>query len=74
MVNWEYFILASGIVYFLFLTAWLKFFLFIGFIQWTRYLIGTVALGAAYIYIKEFIQNPTGCKVIGGNENRKKSI
>ena len=66
------FILASGIVYFLFLTAWLKFFLFIGFIQWTRYLIGTVALGAAHIYIKEFIQNPTGCKVIGGNENRKK--
>lgn len=66
------FILASGIVYFLFLTAWLKFFLFIGFVEWIRYLIGTVALVASFLYIKDFIKNPSGCKVVGGNESRKK--
>lgn len=66
------FIFASGLVYFLFLTAWLQFFLFIGVVQWVRYLIGTVALIAAFIYLKDVIKNPSGCKVVGGNENRKK--
>ncbi len=65
------FILASGLVYFLFLTAWLKFFLFIGYVQFVRYLIGAVALIAAFIYIRDVIRDPEGCKVVGGNEKRK---
>ncbi|MBD3365746.1 hypothetical protein GF360_00155 [candidate division WWE3 bacterium] len=66
------FILASGLVYFLFLTAWLKFFQFLGYVSWVRYIIGGVALTAAFIYIKDVIKDPGGCKVVGGNENRKK--
>ncbi len=60
------FILASGIVYFLFLTAWLKLFLFIGFIQWTRYLIGTVALGGGLYIHKRVYTKPHGLQSYWG--------
>lgn len=66
------FIAASAFVYFLFLTAWLNLFLFLGFILWIRIIIGLVAIGAGYHNLKEFVTNPSGaCKVTGDEKRRK---
>lgn len=60
------FILASGIVYFLILTAWLNLFLAISYVNLTRTLIGIFALGFGIWQIKEFITyNPGVCKALG---------
>lgn len=60
------FIAASAFVYFLFMSAWLNLFLFLGFIFWVRLGIGAVALWAGYYNLKEFVTNPSGgCKVTG---------
>lgn len=66
------FIVTSASVYYLFLAAWLNLFLFIGFIFWVRIAIGTVALGAGFYNIRDYIVNKQGgCKVMG-NEKRQK--
>ena len=66
------FILTSGIVYFLFMTAWLNLFLFLGLIKWVRILIGAVALGAGGYYLYDFCVNQTGaCKVDLGGRKQK---
>ncbi|MFA6258504.1 MAG: hypothetical protein WCX79_02295 [Candidatus Paceibacterota bacterium] len=66
------FLIASGFVYFLFMTAWLNLFMFLGFIVWIRILIGGVALVSGYVNIKEYITNPFGgCKVTGGERKQK---
>ena len=58
------FIVASGAVYFLFLTAWLNLFLFIGFITWIRWAIGIVAIGSGIYHLREYLMNRAGeCKV-----------
>ena len=53
------FIFASAFVYFLFLTAWLNLFLFIGLILWVRILIGVVAIGIGSYNLKDYFQNRT---------------
>jgi len=66
------FILASGAVYFLFLSAWLNLFLFLGFIFWIRTLIGGVALAAGGYNLREFFTEKEGeCKVTGGEKRKK---
>jgi len=66
------FIVASALVYFLFMTAWLKLITFLGFILWVRLAIGGVALWAAYSNLKEYFTNPTGgCKVTGEKKRQK---
>ncbi len=65
------FILTSALVYFLFLSAWLNIFLFLGFISWVRLGIGAVALTAGGYNLREYIINKSGgCKVTG-NEKRR---
>lgn len=65
------FIVASAVVYFLFMAAWLNLLLFVGFIVWVRILIGLVALGGGGYNLKEFFTNKdSGCKVTG-NEKRQ---
>lgn len=60
------FIAASGIVYFLLLTAWLNLFLAISYVNLTRILIGAFALGVGIWQIKNFITyHPGVCKVLG---------
>ncbi len=60
------FILASGIVYFLILTAWLNLFLAISYVNLTRILIGVFALGIGAWQIKNFITyHPGVCKILG---------
>lgn len=65
------FIASSAAVYFLFLSAWLNFFLFLGFVSGIRIVIGIVALGAAFYYLRDFwINRSGGCNVMG-NEKRQ---
>lgn len=66
------FILSSGISYFLFMSAWLSLFLFIGFIVWVRILIGLIAAGSGIYHLREYWLNRKGCKTIVGSESRKK--
>ncbi|MFC1598495.1 TlpA family protein disulfide reductase [Patescibacteria group bacterium] len=65
------FIVVSGLIYFLFLSAWLNLFLFIGFIFWVRILIGIVAMSSGGFHLWEFYKNRPGCKVIKGERRDK---
>ena len=66
------FIVASALVYFLFMTAWLNLLLFIGFIFLIRIVIGVVALLAGGYNLKEYFTNPTAsCKVTGAPKRQK---
>lgn len=65
------FIVTSALVYFLFLSAWLNLFLFIGMVAWVRLVIAGVALFASYYYLKDYVTNKSGgCKVTS-NQNRR---
>ena len=60
------FIIASGVVYYLILAAWLNLFLAISYVNLTRILIGVFALGVGIWQIKNFISyHPGLCKVLG---------
>ena len=66
------FIVSSAFVYFLFLSAWLNLFLFLGFIVWVRILIGILAIGAGGYYLYDFIKNKSGgCNVMGDEKRQK---
>jgi thiol-disulfide isomerase/thioredoxin len=61
------FIAASGIVYYLILTAWLNLFLVISYVNLTRILIGVLAVGVGVWQIRSFIKYQPGvCKVTDG--------
>lgn len=65
------FILSSGVVYFLFLSAWLNLFLFLGFIAWIRIIIAIVALFSGIVHLKSWWKNKKGGCVAAGGEKRK---
>ena len=66
------FIGVSALVYFLFLTAWLNLFLFIGFITWVKIAIALLALGSGSYYLFDFFTNKdASCKVTGGQKKQK---
>lgn len=66
------FILASGLVYFLFLTAWLNLFLYLGFLYWVRVVVGILAVAAGIYYLREFWTNREGtCKVTSSPTRRR---
>jgi thiol-disulfide isomerase/thioredoxin len=66
------FIIASGSVYFVFMSAWLNFLLFVGFLVWVRILIGTVAIGSGAYNIREyFVNKDAECKVTGSEKRQK---
>jgi len=59
------FVLSSGILYFLFMTAWLNAFLFLGYIRIVTLIVGLVALGGGTLSLKEYWENrgkPLTCK------------
>jgi len=66
------FIVASSFVYFLFLAAWLNLFLFLGFIQWVRILVGLLALILGTYQLRDYIKNRSGACDIVNNESRKR--
>lgn len=66
------FIISSSLVYFLFLTAWLNLFLFLGFVFWIRVLIGLVAIGAGGYYLWDYWTNKSGaCRVMGSPKRQR---
>jgi len=70
------FVAASGILYFLFMAAWLNAFLFIGYLRGVTLLIGLVALGAGTLNVKEYFETrgkPLTCKV-GDGESKAKTM
>ncbi|MFC1645418.1 hypothetical protein ACFL08_05320 [Patescibacteria group bacterium] len=66
------FIFSSAAVYFLFMTAWLNLFLFLGYISWVRIVIAIVALGSGAYYLRDYVKNPEGACNISGGEKKKK--
>jgi thiol-disulfide isomerase/thioredoxin len=69
------FVLASGVLYFLFMTAWLNAFLLIGYVRPVTIVIGLVALGGGILQIREFIETKGAivCEVTD-EESRKKTM
>jgi thiol-disulfide isomerase/thioredoxin len=69
------FVLASGILYFLFMTAWLNAFLFIGYVRPVTTVIGLVALGGGILQVREVIKTKGAivCEVTS-EESRKKTM
>lgn len=67
------FVLASGILYFLFMTAWLNAFLLIGYVKPLTMLIGLVALGFGILNIKTFLESkgPLVCEVSDPGSRKK---
>ena len=60
------FIAASGIIYFLILSAWLNLFLAISYVNLTRILIGAFAIAVGIWQLKNFLSyHPGVCKVLG---------
>lgn len=68
------FILASGAVYFLFMTAWLNLFLFLGFIVWIRIIVGLVALFSGGYNLKEYWTNKNSACKVAGSEKRQNTF
>ena len=67
------FIAASGLIYFLFMTAWLNFLVFVGLINWVRIAIGGVALLAGFYNLREYLTNRAGaCKLESGEGRRRR--
>jgi hypothetical protein len=69
------FVLASGILYYLFMTAWLNVFLLIGYVRPVTVVIGLVALGGGIWQVKGVIETKGAvvCEVTD-EESRKKTM
>jgi thiol-disulfide isomerase/thioredoxin len=69
------FVLASGVIYFLLMTAWLNLFLFIGFVRPVTVIIGLVALGGGILQTRDFIKSKgeVVCEVTS-EESRAKTM
>lgn len=58
------FLLVSGVVYYLFIAAWLNVFLLIGLNVWVQKIIGLVAVGGGSFYLYEALgKDPNVCRV-----------
>lgn len=69
------FVLASGILYFLFMTAWINIFLLVGYIQILTIIIGLIALGGGILSLRDYVKTKGQmvCKVTG-DDGRKKTM
>jgi thiol-disulfide isomerase/thioredoxin len=66
------FIVASALVYFVFMAAWLNLFLFIGLIAAVRIVIGLVAVGGGAYNLRDFFVNKDAtCKVTSSTKRQK---
>ena len=68
------FIIASGAVYFLFMTAWLNILVFLGFIFWIRIIIGCVALLAGGYNLKEYWTDVSGACTLSQGARRQRTM
>ncbi len=67
------FIFASGLLYFLFMTAWLNVFLMLGYIRILTVIIGMIALGGGILSVKEYLTTKGNleCKVETEDSHKK---
>ena len=65
------FIFASAFVYFLFMTAWLRLILFLGFLLWVRIAIAALALGGGGYSMYKGSKRESGC-LVEGSERRER--
>lgn len=66
------FIGASALVYFLFMTAWLNLFLFLGMVLWVRVAVGGLALAGGIHYLRQFaLRRDAVCEVTQAPERRR---
>ena len=65
------FIIVSGLVYFIFMAAWLNLLLFIGFIVWVRPVIGLVAVGGGVWSLKEYFTKPVAVCAVEDSEKKR---
>ncbi len=69
------FILASGALYFVFMTAWLNFFLAISYVKFIRFAIGVLAIGVGVWRIRDFFNNQAGvCKITDKDQSQKQKL
>lgn len=68
------FVLASGILYFLFMTAWLNIFLLVGYIRILTLIIGLVALGGGIINLKDYFTKKALTCEVGDEESHEKTM
>ena len=66
------FIFTSGVVYFFFLSAWLNFFKFVGFVYWIKVVIGIVAVISGLLHLKNALFSKGGCHAT--NEKQREGI
>ncbi len=68
------FVLSSGILYFLFMTAWLNIFLIVGYMRIVTIIVGIIAIGGGALSVKEYIdlKGNVVCKV-GDADDKKKT-
>ena len=67
------FIVTSGVVYFVFMAAWLHFLLFIGMIFWVRMIIGTVGIGVGGKNLWDYWKNRKADGVVCEVSSNKKT-
>jgi len=66
------FIIVSGLVYFLFLAAWLNILLLLGLMIWVRVAVGLLAIAAGVLAVREYWTNPeAACKVTTSPTRRR---
>ncbi len=65
------FILTGSVSYFVFMAAWLNFFLFVGYIPVIRAGIGIFAIGSGLYYIKKWWQSKKSCEAIDDQKRGK---
>ncbi|NYZ74208.1 thioredoxin family protein [Candidatus Micrarchaeota archaeon] len=67
------FLLASGVLYFLFMTAWLNAFLLLGYVRPVTIIVGLVALGGGILSIKEYMDTKGAmvCNVVDAKGKKK---
>jgi thiol-disulfide isomerase/thioredoxin len=68
------FIIVSGAVYFLFMTAWLNILIFLGFIFWIRIIIGLVALLAGGYNLKQYWTEVSGTCTLSQGARRQRTM
>jgi len=66
------FVLASGLIYFLFMTAWLNFFLLVGYVPIMRIIIAIIAITAGLINIKELFWFKKGVSLTIDDKHKPK--
>jgi hypothetical protein len=66
------FLLASAMVYFVFMAAWLNLFLLLGALVWIRIVVGVLALGGGAFYLREYVLSAEDvCKVTTPLQRRR---